>query len=312
MYLSDAPGEALEPVIQELKLAAQRGVQIRMAMDAKFFSTYPDTIKALDSIPGIRAKLIDFASFGGIMHAKFFIFDRETIFLGSANTDWRALAHIHEIGMRVRVPMVTEQLQSVFDRDWEAGTLVDPSRPLPLDSVGTAPSNVVADPSITFVASPKSANPPGVGDTLSAWIALADSAKVSLYAQFYEYSLRGWKELDDAFRRAAARGVSVRLMVDATKGNKDVEALGRVKNIQVKLVRVPQFSKGPIDYGRLIHSKYLVADQDAFWVGTENGSKGYFLNTRNVGVVVRNPLLAQQLFTVHQSVWDQKYSVLTP
>ena len=37
---------------------------------------------------------------GGVQHAKFFIVDGEEVFLGSQNFDWRALKHIHELGVR--------------------------------------------------------------------------------------------------------------------------------------------------------------------------------------------------------------------
>ena len=38
---------------------------------------------------------------GGVLHSKAMVVDREVVFLGSANFDWRALEHIQELGALV-------------------------------------------------------------------------------------------------------------------------------------------------------------------------------------------------------------------
>ena len=64
-----------------------------------------DEILQPSPAPGVAARLLDAgAAWGGVLHAKGMIVDGRTFFLGSQNWDWRALEHIHELGVRVRHP----------------------------------------------------------------------------------------------------------------------------------------------------------------------------------------------------------------
>src|SRR5258708_4774011 len=42
-YVSDQAGEALAPVLDAIRQAAGRGVQVRLLVDSKFYATYPDS-----------------------------------------------------------------------------------------------------------------------------------------------------------------------------------------------------------------------------------------------------------------------------
>ena len=102
-YISNRAGEPLEDIIATIERAADRGVAVRIIAEAKFYKTYPETIERLRRNKNIEARLIDFGKIaGGIQHAKYFIVDGKSVFLGSQNFDWRALKHIHELGIRVR------------------------------------------------------------------------------------------------------------------------------------------------------------------------------------------------------------------
>ena len=50
-----------------------------------------------------------------------------------------------------------------------------------------------------------------------------------------------------------------------------------------------------IHFARVEHCKYLVADTSLCWIGTANWERGYFYNTRNVGVSVKNGAIARLL-----------------
>ncbi|MFO0631102.1 MAG: phospholipase D-like domain-containing protein [Polyangiales bacterium] len=210
-YVSEQAGEALTPVLDALRAAASRGVRVRMVVDRRFHETYPDAVRALDALPGIEARVVDYGPRGGVQHAKFFVVDGARAFLGSANFDWRALRHIHEVGVAIDDPAVARGLAAVFARDWGDAAPEDPSG----DRVGAPePSPTGAgDARITVLASPPSTTPAGVGDSLTAVLAMLDGARRSVDVQVYEYALRGhgpdqtpWTALDDALRRAGARG----------------------------------------------------------------------------------------------------------
>ncbi|MEI8633153.1 hypothetical protein P4S72_16230 [Vibrio sp. PP-XX7] len=70
-------GALLQHVIEHLRLAGKRGVQIRFLMDQHGVSiSNPKTIQTLKAIPNLTFKLIDYRQVsGGIMHAKYFVID---------------------------------------------------------------------------------------------------------------------------------------------------------------------------------------------------------------------------------------------
>lgn len=327
-YVSDQAGEALQPVIQEIQAAAARGVRVRLLADKKMDVTYPDSVAQIGALPHAESRLIDFSSLGGVQHAKFFVIDGKQSFVGSQNFDWRALNQIHEIGLRVADAGIAASLDQIFERDWAAGTRVAGggnlfttlpffaerlSSPSPIDDpIGTAIG-------VSVVASPPSAAPAGIPDSLTAIVSLMKRARSSIAIQVMEYttSVYGesgthWRALDDAIRTAARSGVHVQLCVDVSdvkKAKSDLRALAALPNIEVRSVTIPAWSGGAIDYARLIHSKYVVIDGGTSgWVGSENWSEGYFTNTRDVGLMVDDAGVAAQLAQVFARVWGSAYS----
>ena len=105
-YLASEKGEALEPVVEAVLAAGRRGVKVRILSDAAMAATYPETLARFQGRPNILTRLFDWKKFtGGILHAKYFVVDGREAFVGSQNFDWRALAHIQETGLRIRVPL---------------------------------------------------------------------------------------------------------------------------------------------------------------------------------------------------------------
>lgn len=103
-YISNKKGEPLDTILKAIVAAAKRGVIVRIIVDSKMYETYPDDVNWLEEqSPNIIARVLDIGKIsGGIQHAKFFIIDGYEIFLGSQNFDWRALKHIHELGIRFK------------------------------------------------------------------------------------------------------------------------------------------------------------------------------------------------------------------
>ena len=321
MYLSEKAGEALTPVVAAIQAAAARGVRVRFLADAKFFTTYPETIRLLGSQLNIEAKTIDYSRWGGIQHAKYFVVDGQQTYVGSANFDWRALDHIHEVGLRVADPQVASAVESVFSQDWAQGSalasaVATPSELKFLDfRLEPFFDAVVGASGVAVDSTPQANNPSGARWSLDVITALLASARRSVQIQVYDYSIRGssgnWTVLDSAIRQAAVRGVRVQLMVDAIalkKSRVELASLAQVPNVEVRTVIIPAWSGGSIAYGRLVHSKYLVIDSASAWVGTANWSEGYFLNTRNVGLVTEDPQAVDSLVRIHNQVWTSAYA----
>jgi phosphatidylserine/phosphatidylglycerophosphate/cardiolipin synthase-like enzyme len=119
-------------------------------------------------------------------------------------------------------------------------------------------------------------------------------------------------DLDDALRRAAARGVEVQLLVsDWSKRRGTVEAvqaLARVPGVSVRFLDIPAWSGGFIPFARVAHAKYMVVDGARAWVGTSNWEGDYFTKSRNVGLVVEGEAFAARLERVFHDGFAGAYA----
>ncbi|MFH1018577.1 MAG: phospholipase D-like domain-containing protein [Pseudomonadota bacterium] len=316
----------LKPVLDAIRLKAAAGIPVRFLIDLTFYKKfYRDEADELSTHENIQVRTIDFKP--GVQHAKFFVVDGKNAFVGSANFDWLALTHIHEVGIRVSDSVLGGQLEKVFEKDWAAGVSLKPDA-TSSPSTRKRTDSVTGASDFLLAASPASLNPEGIPASLDAIKSLLSHAKGSLKIQVYQYNTKAssgggpWTDLDDALRTAAAKkpAVHVQLLVDnvaMNKGSRELKALAGVPNIEVRTVKIPLWTKGKLDYARLTHSKYLVADDAlpsaAAWVGTENWIQSYFTDTRNVGVTfsaadeTRKKLIGQ-LSRIFDSVWKSPYA----
>jgi phosphatidylserine/phosphatidylglycerophosphate/cardiolipin synthase-like enzyme len=324
-YLSTWPHEPMDDVLGAIGQAVKRGVHVRLLLDAGMYRTYPRTADSLAKLPGYQVRLVDYHRIaGGIQHAKFFLVDGGTTFLGSQNFDWRALKHIHELGVAVRDRRVTGDFQRVFEMDWDAATPVgqppDTTRVVHATQLtharGSLPYRIVQAPRDTVLLWP-SWNPRRFIPDTTLWdrdqvVRTLDAAQHEIVLQVLTYALGSRRErdeaLDAALRRAAARGVRVRLVVSdwetGSSGLKELQALAKVPGIEIKLSTVPEWSGGYIPFARVEHCKYFVADTLVTWVGTSNWSPDYFHSSRNLAVTMKNRPLAEQARAIFEASWQ--------
>lgn len=319
-YVSDVPDSRLGPVLDAVRAAAARGVAVRLLADAKFYKTYPDILDELGSLDNIEMRLYDMKPLtGGVQHAKYFLIDGRTTYLGSQNFDYRALEHIVELGVQIDSPQFTGFYQHIFELDWAlaGGATVEEATsasvdvspfPLPL-RFGEA--TALATP----VGSPESLLPAGGWD-LPVIVEAIEGAEERVRVQLLSYAVVGydkseWRVLDDALRAAAARGVAVELLVAnwSKKGSKlaSLKSLQQVEGITVRFANIPEHSEGFIPFSRVVHSKVLVVDQDWAWVGTSNWSKDYFHGSRNIGLVLEGAEVGRQLNDYFAQIWVSDY-----
>lgn len=312
-YVSDAPGKRLEPVVAALEAAIARGVTVHLLVERSFEKVYPDTLARLRRA-GAEVRSFDIGPVtGGILHAKYFIVDGREAYLGSQNFDWRALEHIQELGARVRVPAVVEGLSTIFAYDWELAAGATATAPAPAPAPVPAPGAAA----IRLVASPQPLLPPGVAWDLPQLIDLIDRAKhkVRLQALTYQAADRDgapWTELEDALRRAAARGVRIELLLASWSKRKHtiggLQRLARSSGIDIRLISIPEWSGGFIPYARVAHTKLLTVDGRTAWLGTSNWEKAYFYRSRNVGLVIEDPALAARIDRFFETGWTSRYT----
>ena len=322
-YICNVPNEPLEPIIQAIIDAGNRGVKIRVISEANFYKTYPETLDRLKKEKNISVRIISFGKLaGGIMHAKYFIVDNQQVFLGSQNFDWRALKHIHELGVRINNTECAKIFGEVFELDWNLAEKNDPGliknyltkkqHPVPIKLI------MPKDQPLSFI---PVYSPTGMIPDESLWdepkiIELIDSAKQEIVLQVLTYNPKikngYYAELDNALRRAASRGVKVKLIISDWSKRKPVifylKSLAVIPNIEAKLSTIPPYSGGHVSYARVEHCKYLVADSQKCWVGTSNWEKGYFHDSRNLGVIVENGLISTLLSQIFMKDWDGPYT----
>ncbi|MCP5054127.1 MAG: phospholipase [bacterium] len=317
-YLSNQPNERLEPVIKAIIKAADRGVRVRFLVGTPVNKEMGvKTAEVKERFVG--HKNIAVITFNwkplklGILHAKYFIVDGRESFVGSQNFDWRSLKHIHETGFRMKSRVMAKSLTAIFEADWQFNggdkdAYVKLKKQTPL----------IPGKESFIVSSPEIYNPPGVKDALKTLVKLIDGAKQKITVQLLNYhidiyrSTETFTDIDDALRRAAKRGVSVKLLVsDWNKGKPGVnglKALVKVPNIEVKFATIPAYSKGFIPYARVIHSKVMRIDERVSWVGTSNWGKRYFFGSRNIEVVSYLPGAAKILDGLFDKLWNSKYT----
>lgn len=321
-YVTSAPGERMEPILEAIARAGARGVAVRVLLDAKFTKQYPEDIARLVALPGVTVVTWDAgATLGGILHAKYFVVDGREAWLGSQNFDWRSLAHILELGVRVRVPEVVAGLSEVFDTDWAlaTGTRSDAGRPA--NAAGPSPTartSYGGAPAVVRLAlSPTGWLPDERTWDLPQLVDLIDHARTRVRTQMLSYETTHRDEppfttLDDALRRAAGRGVAVELLVSHwnLRGERlaALASLAGVPGITVRFVVLPEASGGFIPFARTIHAKTMTVDGRVGWIGTSNWGRGYFHESRNVGLIVESGAFTADLDRFFGTAWDSPYA----
>jgi len=321
-YASEAEGDLaktslLAPVVSAIERAAARGVRVRFLVERIFVEEYPTTLDRLRAAK-VDVHIIAFGKLaGGIQHAKYFVVDGTESFIGSQNFDWRALAHIHEIGARIRSPVIAGALSDVFETDWAlAGGANDSQR---VHAHAERTTRAATGEELTFVASPRGWLPDEGASELDAILGLLSRAKERVDLQVLHHSKANrdhstFTTLDDALRSAAARGVRVRLLVShwgskpGSPARGTLDAIQKTPNVEVRIFTIPPWSGGDIPFARVAHAKYLVVDRGVAWIGTSNWEGDYFLKSRNVGIVIAGGKVPAQLDGVFEGAWSSAYA----
>ena len=329
-YIANEKGEPLEKVISETKSAAGRGVVVRIMIDGKFFERYKESANDFENIPNITIKKIPFDKIsGGIMHAKYFVVDGEDLFLGSQNFDWRALKHIHEMGVRVKHKELADMFLRVFETDWKFcdGYETDAKKFLLSESTKKVFTSKKMLTIVTFdygtvklypAFSPNKLVNKGFAKEETELLKTIRNSKSRLRIQFYSYSTKGkskkspYEKIDKELRKAAARGVDVKIIFSDWAIKKDaidaIKELSQVKGIEVKFSTMPQYSKGYIPYARVQHCKFFIADDDVSWISTSNWERDYFYDSRNAALVIVSGKVNETLEKVFDRVWNSAYA----
>lgn len=322
-YISNKKGEALEPIINAVFDAADRGVKVRFIVDGNMYKTYPETADTLNTHENIDVHVYNLSEItGGVLHAKYFMVDNKEIFIGSQNFDWRALKHIHELGIRIANKKLLSFYKELFDLDWSlsaenADTEAILSNIVPREELENLTVRLNNYWNVTIT--PTASNP-DIIYAVNNWdetqlLSMINSANTSIKIQLLSYSPYSrnelYEELDFSLRRAAARGVKVEMILSDwnfySPRIEYIKSLHAVPNIDIKFSTIPEASTGYVGYARVEHCKYMIIDDKSFWLGTSNWSKSYYYKGRNIGLVIENKPLSKRLSQIFDKSWDSEY-----
>lgn len=314
-YFSHEPGESLQPIVDAIGAAAARGVQVRLLLDAGMSKTYPQPADSIGALPNVTLRRVDYRRLaGGVQHAKFMIVDGRDAWLGSQNLDWRAMTEIHELGVRMRDARLAAAVTAVFDADWLGADTTRAFAP-GASSAANWPLTVkqpYGAVNAWFGASPVKTNPDGVPWDLDLILERIRAAKREICVQVLQYGVRSHGHADSTLHRAllaaAARGVKVRLICsDWAVGGANEATLRDMTthpNIEVRISRVAFEGTRYVPFARVEHCKFMVADGEWLWIGTSNWEPSYFAGSRNIGLTVRDRVLAGQARGTFETSWS--------
>ncbi len=318
MYAISKAGEPLEPVMQAIERAGKRGVKVRFLVEQKMIrASDPDTLLKLQLMDNVELRILDFSKMGtdGIQHAKYFVVDGTTAYLGSQNFDWRSLKHIHETGLKFSDPKIVKPMRAIFEMDWNSA---GPKFKRKIKPGKTLAARVPGEGEKTYlVASPSSALPKGVAQSEAELVRLIGLAIKEVRIQLLEYSAayrdkKFYSPIDNALRAAAARGVQVKLLVSHWNQEKPgvhyLKSLSMIPNMEVRIATIPLAKEGKIPFARVIHSKSMVIDDKIAWVGTSNWTGGYLDRLRNLELVLKDEKMAARVAQLHEQLWSSEYS----
>jgi phosphatidylserine/phosphatidylglycerophosphate/cardiolipin synthase-like enzyme len=336
LYISNEKGEPLDTILNAIVAAAKRGVRVRIIVDSEMYKTYPKDVDWLYYQDlNIERRIINIKNMtGGIQHAKFFIIDGEQVFLGSQNFDWRALKHIHELGVRIKRKDGVEFYQDIFDYDWCFANYINDTcsyklslPPMVVDysdnfgwmNIQQSYSSFEIFKNIRYpqyyffwcYTSPPQFRYYDINRILK----ILNAAKTEINLQFLSYNVNSkgeyWSEVDSALINAAARGVKIKLIIsDWSLGKNAAEHFKFLithPNIEVKYTEIPDWSGGYIPFARVEHCKFITSDT-VCWIGTSNMSREYFYNSRNVGLVIENGKFTQKVRDIFYKSWNSNYA----
>lgn len=142
---------------------------------------------------------------------------------------------------------------------------------------------------------------PNIRDTPDVWLELIENARETIDMEIYTiygYSSGPIADFHDAIYRAAARGVKVRMLIDngvyqdpENYAKKVIDRFDANENIEVRL------------FSQDMHSKVIIVDNEAAYVGSANQSWSAMESNREVGLLIHSAEIAKALATIFEAGW---------
>ena len=258
--------------VNDLLVAAKRGVQVRVLMDeGHCYPKMDKETKRLLDIPGIQFKTIRGYGDYGVNHNKIVIADKKTVTAGSYNWTFTATFNNLENSVLITDKKYAKGYSDYFEWMWKYGrTLEDGKTPetvpqgkygLPPQAHNIAKFNGADVPAFIFSPGSKSE------ERLAA---LLDAAKESIDACTFSFSS---EILANALINAQKRGVKVRFMMDKNLAKNSIAGRNVFKSGTDFKVRIGRKGKGAL------HDKFVIIDNKILQTGSFNWAQNASVNS---------------------------------
>ncbi|XP_077411484.1 5'-3' exonuclease PLD4 isoform X2 [Vanacampus margaritifer] len=343
--INSSSDRAGRQILQQLQSLPSRNVSVRVVTSLPSLNTNSTDLKILQG-KGVDVRKVNFGRLtNGVLHSKFWIVDRQHVFIGSANMDWRALSQVKELGMVVyNCSSLARDLYKIFLSYWVMG---EPNSSMPeywppafdTDFNKEHPLLVKEDnitSRIYIAGSPPSFCPESRTKDLEAIVSIMSEAQRFIDVAVMDYSptvrfqhpKRYWPMIDNAIRAAAfERRVKVRMLISCWPNSfpgmlpflQSLASFDSVKDhISIQIFYIlPVGNQTHIPFSRVNHNKYMVTDKVAY-IGTSNWDGDYFVSTAGVGLVIsqhaphaiwKRDAVQAQLLTVFNRDWYSDFAV---
>ena len=140
---------------------------------------------------------------------------------------------------------------------------------------------------------------------LEVWSELFDGARHDIaIAQFYAAGKAGsaFEQVVARLAAAGARGVKIRFLLDkkgvALSNPDTMEQLRQIPNLTLRII---DFSTLPGN--GIVHAKYIVIDNDAAYVGSQNFDWRSFEHINELGLLISDKKMARQVRAIFDQDW---------
>ncbi|XP_074604457.1 5'-3' exonuclease PLD3-like [Brevipalpus obovatus] len=337
-----------EEVMQALNDALNAGVSVQIAFSGKTEDVDKNQDLQILRQNGAQIVGVDFPRLigAGILHTKFIITDNQTVFIGSANMDWRSLSEVKEMGIYIQnCPQIATDLEKIFQVYWILGqsgseiptkwpdylsTTYNMANPMKINLSGIQTKLYISN-------SPPELNPSGRTNDIDALTKVISSAEsfvdieVMDYSPMFLYSnISYWPKIDDILRSTVFKKYidinflgghwrySRKNMIIALRSLNKLRKIKGGGSIEVKLMKIPATeAQAKVEFSRVNHCKFIVTDNTLF-IGTSNWSPDYFVTTGGVSFIMTldssrsnkngDVDLRTLLQQAHERDWHSQYS----
>lgn len=250
--------------------AKNRGVKIRYIVDEdeNHSNIYEKTPNLKAALPAYKTDYIEGESKrfnSAIMHNKFFIFDSEKVWLGSANVSETDLSGFNANNV---IFVKSKELAKIYENEFEK--MYNGNFHIKKKSDGIKTVNINS----TTI---KSAFSPQDKIITNLLIPIINNSKKSIYIETFIFT---HKSLAQSLIEAHKRGVDVKIIVDATNAS---SAHSMVKTLRQNGIKVKVEN-----YAGKMHMKTIISDDDYFIAGSMNlSNSGENYNDENI-LIIKN------------------------